>query len=58
MAVQIAKLSGYRVIATASRHNFDYVKSIGADFVVDYNDDTVVEEIVKLSEGKLSKVFE
>ena len=34
-AVQLAKLLGYKVIATASPKNFDLVKSYGADEVVD-----------------------
>lgn len=32
---QLAKLAGYKVIATASPKNFDLVKSYGADEVVD-----------------------
>ena len=35
-AVQIAKAAGARVIGTASSHNLDFLKSIGADQVVDY----------------------
>lgn len=37
-AVQFAKLSGLRVIATASERNFGLVRSLGADVVVDYHD--------------------
>lgn len=37
-AVQLAKLAGYKVVATASPRNFDLVKSYGADEVVDYHD--------------------
>ena len=37
-AVQLAKLSGLYVIATASERNFDLVRSLGADVVVDYRD--------------------
>lgn len=59
MAVQLIKLSGYRVIATASKKNFDYVKSLGADFVVDYHDGKkAVEEIKEFAAGKLSLVYE
>jgi NADPH:quinone reductase-like Zn-dependent oxidoreductase len=35
-AVQIAKAGGARVIGTASSSNFDFLKSIGADQVIDY----------------------
>lgn len=37
-AIQFAKLSGLYVIATASQRNFDLVRSLGADAVVDYTD--------------------
>lgn len=35
-AVQIAKAAGARVIGTASENNAEYLKSIGADQVIDY----------------------
>lgn len=43
--IQYAKLSGYNVITTASPRNFDYVKSLGADAVFDYNSASVADEI-------------
>ncbi|MFO0872410.1 MAG: NADP-dependent oxidoreductase [Phycisphaerales bacterium] len=36
LAVQMAKHAGARVIATCSKENADFVKSLGADVVVDY----------------------
>jgi NADPH:quinone reductase-like Zn-dependent oxidoreductase len=36
-AIQAAKHIGARVISTASAGNIDYVKSLGADEVIDYN---------------------
>ena len=37
LAVQIAKAMGGYVIGTASAHNFDFLKELGADEVIDYN---------------------
>ena len=45
-AVQLAAAAGYEVIATASPRNFDYVKSLGASEVFDYNSPTVVPDII------------
>lgn len=36
MAVQMARLAGATVIATASAHNHAYLKALGADTVIDY----------------------
>ena len=38
-AVQIAKARGAWVIATASRQNHDYVRSLGADEMIDYRNE-------------------
>lgn len=37
LAVQLAKWAGAYVIGTASARNFEYVRSLGADEVIDYN---------------------
>ncbi|KAM0747467.1 NAD(P)-binding protein [Meredithblackwellia eburnea MCA 4105] len=59
MAVQIAKLSGFRVIATASPSSFEYVKKCGADWVFNYRDEEkVIEEIKKAGEDKVTLVFD
>jgi NADPH:quinone reductase-like Zn-dependent oxidoreductase len=36
-AVQLAKIKGARVIATASARNHEFLRSLGADQVIDYN---------------------
>lgn len=36
IAIQLAKWKGARVITTASRKNIDFLKSLGADEVIDY----------------------
>jgi len=49
--VQLARLLGYRVIATSSPKNFHFVKSLGASDVFDYNDHEVAHK-VKEAAGK------
>ena len=44
-AVQIASALGFKVFAVASKHNHEYVKSLGATGVFDYNDPSVVKHI-------------
>jgi len=39
LASQFAKAKGAYVISTASKHNFDFLKQLGADEVIDYNDE-------------------
>ncbi|KAL8803615.1 MAG: hypothetical protein Q9200_006138 [Gallowayella weberi] len=46
-AVQSAKMLGLTVYATASTKHHDYIKSLGAKEVFAYNDEGVVEKIVK-----------
>jgi NADPH:quinone reductase-like Zn-dependent oxidoreductase len=36
-AIQLAKLKGARVIATAAVEHLDYIKNLGADLVIDYH---------------------
>lgn len=58
LAVQYAKLSGKTVIATASAHNFDLVKSLGADAVFDYTSPTCASDIKKHTKGALKLAFD
>jgi len=46
MAIQLAKARGARVIATGSANNLEYLKSLGADEVIDYRA-TRFEDVVK-----------
>jgi len=39
-AIQLAKLSGYKVVTTASKRNHELVKSLGADLVFDVSNPT------------------
>lgn len=58
LAVQFAKLSGLEVIATASPHNFDFVKSLGADQVFDYSEPNVGAKIREATNDDLHLVFD
>lgn len=44
-AIQIAKSVGSYVIVTASKENIDYVKSLGADEVIDYKSQDYKEKV-------------
>jgi len=57
-AVQLAALSGYSVIATASKRNHDLLRELGAKHVVDYNDADALDQIKKITGGKLRYAFD
>lgn len=57
-AIQLAKLSGFTVIATASFKNHAYLKSLGADHVFSYSDPNTPGEIKKLTKGGLNLGFD
>jgi NADPH:quinone reductase-like Zn-dependent oxidoreductase len=45
-AIQLLRASGYRVVATASPRSFDYLRSLGAEHVIDRRSTSVVDELV------------
>jgi NADPH:quinone reductase-like Zn-dependent oxidoreductase len=45
-AIQLASAAGYEVITTASPHNFDYVKNLGASQAFDYKSPTVRQDLL------------
>jgi NADPH:quinone reductase-like Zn-dependent oxidoreductase len=58
LAIQFAKLSGYKVLTTCSQHNFDLVRRLGADAVFDYKDSNSANEIRKYTNNNLKLVFD
>ena len=58
LAIQYAKLVGAEVFATASPHNFDLLRKLGADHVFNYKDADVGAQIRKASNDKLKLVFD
>lgn len=47
VGIQYAKLSGLKIMATASPYNFEHLQSLGVDLALDYHEDTdtLVEKI-------------
>jgi NADPH:quinone reductase-like Zn-dependent oxidoreductase len=58
LAIQYAKHTGCEVIATASPHNFDLLRKLGADQVFDYKEADVGAKIRKATNDKLKLVFD
>lgn len=52
-AIQLAAAAGYEVITTASPRNFDYVESLGASQVFDYNSPDVVPDVIAACQGRV-----
>ncbi len=52
VAIQLAKAMGARVIATARRSNHDFVRSLGADEVIDYTSNDYVSAVAELTQGR------
>jgi NADPH:quinone reductase len=50
-AVQLAKHAGKKVISTASSHNHNYVKSLGADYAIDYHLEDVTARVMEITNG-------
>lgn len=51
-AVQLAKQSGLRVISTCSAKNFEFVRQLGADEVIDYNTEDVAARVREITNGR------
>jgi NADPH:quinone reductase-like Zn-dependent oxidoreductase len=45
-AIQLARRAGFRVVATASPRNFDYVRSLGSAAAVDYHGRDAVDRVI------------
>ncbi|KAF7185518.1 Protein TOXD [Pseudocercospora fuligena] len=58
IAIQFAKLSGYRVLTTCSPKHFDLMKDRGADMVYDYRSFRVGEQIRADTNNELSLVLD
>jgi NADPH:quinone reductase-like Zn-dependent oxidoreductase len=45
LSISYAKAAGYKVISTSSPHNFDLLKSLGADHIFDHSDPATIGAI-------------
>ncbi|KAF4630235.1 hypothetical protein G7Y89_g7905 [Cudoniella acicularis] len=58
-AIQLSKAAGLEVITTCSARNFDYVRSLGADKVFDYNSASAIDDVVaELDKGSCVGIFQ
>ncbi|KAM0582403.1 hypothetical protein ACHAO2_000546 [Verticillium nonalfalfae] len=58
-AIQLAVASGLDVVSTASAHNHDLVKSLGAHLVFDHKSPSIVEDLVaEFSRREIAAVFD
>ncbi|MGN7472352.1 zinc-binding dehydrogenase [Brevibacillus sp. SAFN-007a] len=51
-AIQLAKNAGLTVLTTASSMNHAYVKSLGADYAIDYQKEDFVEKALEITNGR------
>ncbi|KAI2694792.1 hypothetical protein CBS147332_9556 [Penicillium roqueforti] len=58
LAIQLAKLSGLRVVTTCSEANRSFMFELGADAVFDYHDPLVGEQIREDTDDALEFVFD
>jgi NADPH:quinone reductase-like Zn-dependent oxidoreductase len=58
MGVQLAKIAGAKVVTLASSSNNDYLKSLGADFILNYDKHDWVKEFTTKYPRKADLVFD
>ena len=57
-AIQLAKAAGFQVVTTCSPRNFDYVKSLGASQIFDYNSPSVADDVAaELDKGTCAGIY-
>lgn len=52
VAIQLAKAIGARVLTTARTANAEFVRSMGADAVIDYENEDYVEAVMRETDGR------
>jgi len=51
-AIQLAKLVGANIITTCSPKNFDYVKHLGANHIIDYTTEDIQKRVHEITGGR------
>jgi NADPH:quinone reductase-like Zn-dependent oxidoreductase len=57
LAIQLAKAHGAHVIGVASKSNHEYMKELGADHTIDYNDNHVGEAVNNIAPDGVDIIF-
>lgn len=57
MAIQLAKAHGIKVIGVASESNHNYMKELGADITIDYNDNHVGKAVAEIEPNGVDMIF-
>lgn len=57
-ALQFAKAAGAKIAATCSAHNIEFVKSLGADLVIDYRSEDIQQAVQKWAPGGVDVVLD
>lgn len=57
LVIQLAKAEGIRISASASSKNHDYMKSLGAEQTIDYNDPNWTTRVKEWSNGGVTKAL-
>ena len=57
-AMRVAALAGYKVVTTASPHNFDLLRSLGASTVFSYRSPDVIAQIKIAMGDSLRQAFD
>ena len=58
-ALQLLRLAGYtNVIAVASPHHNEYLRSLGATVILDYHSEKIAEEVLQAAGGPVKYVYD
>jgi NADPH2:quinone reductase len=52
IAIQVAKAMGARVLTTVRAENFEFARSLGADVLIDYQQENVVDAVMRETDGR------